>query len=80
MPAAAARSSASSKISPPAKVMMMPSGFCAMAASRLLSCSWKLPSCCRNTIWQSASIWPQASSMPFFTACQNTLVGVLWCR
>ncbi|NJO83675.1 MAG: sugar ABC transporter ATP-binding protein [Blastochloris sp.] len=29
---------------------------------------------------QSASICAQASSMPSFTACQNTLVGVAWWR
>ena len=78
MPASCARFSASSKMLPPAKVMMMPSGFWAMAASRLLSCSWKLPSFCKKTIWQSAFIWAQASSMPRLTACQKTLVGAEW--
>ena len=54
------------------------SGPLASAASMLADC-WSIePSVWVNTIWQFASIFAQASSKPFLTACQNGLEADEW--
>src|SRR6185437_3729065 len=54
-------------------------GLLASAAVMLaVSCSIE-PSVWVNTIWQLAWILAQASSKPFFTACQNGLEADEWC-
>ena len=44
----------------------------------LACCSAIEPSVCVKIIWQFAWIFSQASSKPFFTACQNVLDGEEW--
>ena len=54
------------------------SGLAASAVCMLACCSAIEPSVCVKIIWQFAWILPQASSKPFFTACQNVLDGEEW--
>jgi hypothetical protein len=44
----------------------------------LATCCSIAPSFCRKVIWQFAWIFAQASSNPFFTACQNGLEAEEW--
>ena len=44
----------------------------------LAACCSIEPSVCVKIIWQFAWIFAQASSKPFFTACQNVFDGDEW--
>jgi len=50
-------------------------GLDATAACILATCCSIDPSFCTKTIWHCASIFSQASSYPFFTACQKVLAA-----
>ncbi len=54
------------------------SGLPAIAACMFAACCSIEPSVCVKIIWQSASVFAQASSNPFFTACQNVFEGEEW--
>jgi hypothetical protein len=73
VPASRARWMISSKAVLSTIEVISASGSRARAASILATCSGIEPSVCTKTIWQVAPILPQASSMPFWTACQNVL-------
>ena len=54
------------------------SGLAASAVCMFACCSAIEPSVCVKIIWQFAWTFSQASSKPFFTACQNVLEGEEW--
>ena len=58
--------------------VMSASGLRASAACMLAACCSIEPSVWVKIIWQFAWIFAQASSKPFFTACQNVFEAEEW--